>query len=45
MSDHATFDEFYAAYLAAHRDQYWTAPFIDIMRWVRKAQADGTSTP
>ena len=23
------------AYLAAHRDVYWTAPFIDIMRWVR----------
>lgn len=33
------------AYLAAHRDRYWTAPFIDIMRWVRKAQADGASTP
>lgn len=33
------------AYLAAHRDRYWTVPFIDIMRWVRKAQADGTSTP
>ena len=23
-------------YLDAHRDVYWTAPFIDIMRWVRR---------
>ena len=33
------------AYLAAHRDQYWTAPFIDIMRWVRTAQSVSASTP
>ena len=23
------------AFLAAHRDEYWTAPFVDIARWVR----------
>ncbi|GHC10602.1 polysaccharide deacetylase family protein [Thermomonas carbonis] len=27
------------AYLAAHRDVYWTAPFVDIMGWVRGQQA------
>ena len=27
------------AYLAAHRDDYWTAPFVDIMGWVRRQQA------
>ena len=26
------------AYLDAHRADYWTAPFIDIMRWVRTQQ-------
>lgn len=33
------------AYLAAHREEYWTAPFIDIMRWVRKTRADHQKTP
>ena len=33
------------AYLAAHRDEYWTAPFVDIMRWVRDAQARHGRTP
>jgi hypothetical protein len=33
------------AYLAAHRDEYWTAPFVDIMRWVRDAQARHGKTP
>ena len=28
------------AYLDRHRDRYWTAPFVDIMRWVRAARAD-----
>jgi len=23
------------AYLDRHRDVYWTAPFVDIARWVR----------
>ena len=27
------------AYLAKHRDDYWTAPFVDIMGWVRQQQA------
>ena len=27
------------AYLAAHRDRYWTAPFIEIMRYVAQRQA------
>ena len=27
------------AYLAKHRDDYWTAPFVDIMGWVRRQQA------
>jgi peptidoglycan/xylan/chitin deacetylase (PgdA/CDA1 family) len=29
------------AWLDAHRDEYWTAPFIDIMRWVRTQRAQG----
>lgn len=33
------------AYLAAHRDQYWTAPFVDIMRWVRHATVDAAKAP
>lgn len=27
------------AYLDAHRDAYWTAPFVDIMAWVRQQHA------
>ncbi len=27
------------AYLAGHRDRYWTAPFIEIMRYVKQRQA------
>lgn len=27
------------AYLHAHRDDYWTAPFIDIVRWLRLQRA------
>ncbi len=27
------------AYLAAHRDRYWTATFVEQMRWVRAQQA------
>ena len=30
------------AYLAAHREAYWTATFIDIMRWVREQQEAAT---
>jgi peptidoglycan/xylan/chitin deacetylase (PgdA/CDA1 family) len=29
------------AYLDAHRDDYWTAPFVDIMAWVRQQHAKG----
>ncbi len=29
------------AYLAAHRDVYWTATFIDIMKYVKAHQASG----
>ena len=31
------------AYLARHRDEYWTATFVDIMRWVRTQQARGAT--
>ena len=30
-------------YLAAHRDRYWTAPFIDIMRYVVQRQVQAHS--
>lgn len=33
------------AYLAAHRDAYWTAPFIEQMRWVRAQQAPAGGAP
>jgi peptidoglycan/xylan/chitin deacetylase (PgdA/CDA1 family) len=31
------------AYLAAHRDRYWTAPFIEIMRYVTQRQAEAAA--
>jgi len=33
------------AYLAAHRDRYWTAPFIEIMRYVKQRQAEAAAPP
>ena len=33
------------AYLALHRDAYWTAPFVEIMGWVRGQQANAAADP
>jgi peptidoglycan/xylan/chitin deacetylase (PgdA/CDA1 family) len=33
------------AWLAAHRDEYWTATFLEQMRWVRAQQAAARGAP